>query len=91
MSSWDLNIYFSFFQTLDKVIMVAYKLNLPSSTQIHTTVHVSQLKTFKGKILNARCIPNWLQGSEGTNVEDQPKPKKTLAKRMLKRHHHVVV
>jgi len=68
--------------------MVAYKLNLPSSTQIHTTVHVSQLKAFKGKILNVRCIPDWLQG---TNVEDQPKPKKTLAKRMLKRHHHVVV
>ena len=72
--------YFGPFQILDRIGMVAYKLNLPTSAQIHPTVHVSQLKPFKGTLPQLPYIPDWLQAS---NTEHLQIPEKILARRMV--------
>jgi len=74
--------YFGPFQVVDKIGPVAYKLNLPESSQIHPTIHVFQLKAFVGTLPSQPFIPNWLQG---TNTTDSKVPIKVLARKMVKR------
>nr|GFB10794.1 reverse transcriptase [Tanacetum cinerariifolium] len=45
--------YYGPFQILDKAGHVAYKLLLPSTSQIHLVFHVSRLKLYKGPLPNA--------------------------------------
>lgn len=80
--------YFGPFQILDIIGKVVYKLNLPASAQIHHTVHVSQLKQFKGTLPQLPYIPDWLQGS---NTEHLKIPEKILARTMVKRHNRAAV
>ena len=80
--------YFGPFQVLDKIGHVAYKLNLPKSTQIHPTVHVSQLKAFVGILPALPYIPTWLQS---TNTTEAKLPIKVLARRIMKRRNVVAV
>ena len=74
--------YFGPFQVLDKIGLVAYKLNLPESAQIHPTVNVSQLKAFVGTLPALPYIPTWLQG---TNTAEARVPINVLARRIVKR------
>lgn len=63
------------FQILDKN-------NLHGTTQIHPTIHVSQLKAFMGKLPTKPYIPKWLQG---TNPSAQRALNKILARKIVKR------
>nr|GFD06672.1 gypsy/Ty3 retroelement polyprotein [Tanacetum cinerariifolium]GFD22207.1 gypsy/Ty3 retroelement polyprotein [Tanacetum cinerariifolium] len=45
--------YYGPFQILDKAGHMAYKLLLPSTSQIHLVFHVSRLNLYKGSLLNA--------------------------------------
>ena len=74
--------YFGPFQVLDKIGLVAYKLNLLSTTLIHHTVHVSQLKAFVGIFPRFPYIPPWLQGTHSTAPQRRVK---ILARKLVKR------
>ena len=69
------------FQVIDAVGPVAYKLQLPSDSQIHNGFHVSQLKAFKGDLPAIAHIPSWLHGH---NVAVQLEPFAILDKRIVK-------
>ena len=49
--------YYGPFQILDKVGQVAYRLQLPSSAQIHNVFHISQLKKCKGAVSQSGELP----------------------------------
>ena len=70
------------FQINDRVGKVAYKLQFPPSAQIHPTIHVSQLKPFRGVLPSLPYVPEWLQG---TPVDTARLPQAILARRIVKR------
>lgn len=80
--------YFGPFQVVDKIGPVAYKLHLPEYSQIHPTIHVSQLKAFVGSLPAQPYIPSWLQG---TNTTDSRVPIKVLARKIVKRRNAAAV
>ena len=49
--------YYSPYKILDKVGVVAYKLQLPTSFQIHPVFHVSQLKCLVGNATTSNQLP----------------------------------
>ena len=49
--------YYGPFQILERVGKVAYKLQLPSGSQIHPVFHVSQLKLCKGSVDQPGTLP----------------------------------
>ena len=80
--------YFGPFQIRDRVGQVAYTLQLPPSAQIHPTVHVSQLKLFRGVLPKSPYIPPWLQD---TPVDTPSVPEAILARRLVKRQNKAAV
>ncbi|XP_071718877.1 uncharacterized protein [Rutidosis leptorrhynchoides] len=74
--------YYGPFQIQERIGEVAYRLLLPSTSQIHPVFHVSQLKQRKGDAPDsAGTIP-----PIDTNSVLAAKPIKILARRMVKRN-----
>jgi len=61
---------------------------LPAAAQIHPTVHVSQLKAFRGTLPSLPYIPTWLQGTETAVLRT---PLKILARKLVKRKNAAAV
>jgi hypothetical protein len=69
-----------------KIGIVAYKLELPSSTKLHPVFHVSCLKPFHGTFVSIEpSLPVLPQG------ELQPLPKAILDSRFIHNTHQVLV
>ncbi|GJZ27288.1 retrotransposon-related protein [Tanacetum coccineum] len=78
--------YYGPFLIIAKVGLVAYKLYLPSGSQVHPVFHVSQLKLCKGDSFKKGLLPHY--GDEGLlSVE----PEKILDRRIGKVNNKVVV
>jgi len=80
--------YFGPFRILDKVGSVAYKLDLLAEALIHPTVHISQLKLFRGRFPNQPYILDWLRS---LSVVTRLIPQKILARRMVKEKNKAAV
>ncbi|PKI45685.1 hypothetical protein CRG98_034001 [Punica granatum] len=73
--------YYGPYRIMDKVGKVAYKLNLPSSAQVHPVFHVSQLKKAIGTASCSSKLPN----TDDTSDERLPQPLAILEHRIVKR------
>nr|GEW46137.1 retrotransposon-related protein [Tanacetum cinerariifolium] len=61
--------YYGPFKVAERIREVAYRLELPSSSQIHPVFHISQLKKCHGKDHNVRVLP---QLREDGLLENKP-------------------
>nr|GEV55336.1 retrotransposable element Tf2 [Tanacetum cinerariifolium] len=78
--------YYGPFLIVAKVGLVAYKLDLPSGSQVHLVFHVSQLKLCKGNSFKKGLLPHY--GEEGLlSVE----PEKILDRRIGKVNNRAAV
>jgi len=73
--------YYGPFEVIQKIGMVAYKLNLPPNSTIHPVFHISQLKKKVGSNQSINPVLPVL----GPGVAMQPSPQLILARRMIKR------
>ena len=48
------------FQIIQRVVKVAYKLQVPASSNVHPVVHVSQLRPIIGNMPTSSTLPPWL-------------------------------
>lgn len=71
--------YFGPYKIIDKCGAVAYKLDLPSSSQIHPVFHVSQLKQMIGTATTSTAIP------ESVSDVFIKEPEDILERKMVKR------
>lgn len=71
--------YFGPYKIVEKMGEVAYKLELPATTQIHPVFHVSQLKQLVGDVSVANQLPDVIY--EATSKE----PEYCLERKMVKR------
>lgn len=72
--------YYGPYKVLDRHGTVAYKLELPASSQIHPVFHVSQLKGPVGNVTVATQLPSVVR-------DDQVRvPESCLGRKMVKRH-----
>ncbi|GKA85545.1 hypothetical protein Tco_0807199 [Tanacetum coccineum] len=78
--------YFRPFMIIKKVGVVAYKLELPSTSQVHHVFHVSQLKLCKGSSNKMGILPH-----RGPNGLLSVEPVAILDKRMKKVNNRVAV
>lgn len=79
-------MYFGPFQAIQKIIMVAYKLDLPSISHIYLVFHVSSLKEKLGACIEPQCHLPVLTLDGTLNL----KPEKILLRRMKKKGNCVV-
>nr|GEY20097.1 hypothetical protein [Tanacetum cinerariifolium] len=79
--------YFGHFLIMKKVGKVAYKLQLPSSSQIHHVFHVSQLKLYRGPI--PKSSSQLLQINNDGLISEEPFA--VLDKKIAKKGNTVVV
>jgi hypothetical protein len=63
---------------LEKIRVVAYKLNLPTSTAIHSVFHVSQLKKHLSNHMTTPALPY-------LSKENPLQPQAILERRMVKK------
>jgi hypothetical protein len=77
--------YFGPFKILQKIGLVAYKRELPPSSQIHPVFHVSQLKAFTPTPVYSDL--SQIVDLSGVDV----KPMKILERRLVRRGNHPVV
>lgn len=61
--------YFRHYQVLERVGLVAYKIELPPDALIHNTVHVSQLKLVYGTVGQPTPLPKHLMESSSKVLE----------------------
>ncbi|GKF57876.1 retrotransposable element Tf2 [Tanacetum coccineum] len=78
--------YYGPFLIIAKVGLVAYKLDLPSGSQVHPVFHVPQLKLCKGNSFKKVLLPHC--GDEGLL---SVKPEKILDRRIGKVNNRAVV
>nr|KYP72099.1 Retrotransposable element Tf2 [Cajanus cajan] len=77
--------YYGPFPVIDKVGAVAYKLKLPSTSQIHNIFHVSQLKKYIGDAISSSVLPNHI-----TDISDAKEPEAILDRTFVKRRGQAV-
>ncbi|KAJ4759850.1 polyprotein [Rhynchospora pubera] len=78
--------YFGPYEILEKIGLVAYKLNLPTTSQIHPVVHVSLLKKHIGRKYTPSSVLPELNAEGNLHIA----PIKVLARRHIKRNNEGV-
>lgn len=74
--------YYGPYKVLDKHGSVAYKLQLPATSQVHPVFHVSQLKKLVGNACTSNQLPSVLADVRVTD------PEFCLARKMVQRQGH---
>jgi len=74
--------------TLLKEHLACAQHRMKQLAEIHPTVHVSQLKQFRGQLPHLPYGPEWLQGGHPGNPKT---PEKILARRLVKRQNKAAV
>ncbi|CAM8884545.1 unnamed protein product [Rhodiola kirilowii] len=73
------------FRVIDRVDLVAYKLELPPSAAIHNVFHVSQLKRCSNPPAVPTTLPQYL-----LDLGKSKEPEAILDRKMVKRHNQAV-
>ncbi|CAM8950454.1 unnamed protein product [Rhodiola kirilowii] len=73
------------FRVIDRVGLVAYKLELPPSAAIHNVFHVSQLKRCSNPPAVPTTLPQYL-----LDLGKSKEPEAILDRKMVKRHNQAV-
>ncbi|GKB99116.1 hypothetical protein Tco_0985253 [Tanacetum coccineum] len=64
------NRYYGLFKVVERIVMVAYRLALPTSSKIHPVFHVSIFKPFSGT--SNEVVLNLLEEFQEGHLVEQP-------------------